>query len=346
MRKNKDGFFTGSRKIAEGAVKSGLDLYYAYPMTPATPVLSELAGMQEEHNFLAIELENEISVINTALGSAMTGAKSMVGTSGGGYDLMTEALSMSGISEIPLVVYLAQRPGPASGVATKTGQGDLNIARYGGHGEFPRVVVAPGDPIEAEEVVSQLFYLTQKYKFPGILLGDKHLSESFYTMKENAKITKSGKLTKFKRYNSYEHLPDGTYTEDPKEVERMVKLRIEKFTTIKKDVERFQMYKVYGKQNSKNVIVSWGSTKGAILDATKELNCKFIHILYLEPFPEKIKKELKGKNVIVVENNATSPLSSLISEKTQILVKNKILKYNGQPFYKEELMKEIKRKLK
>jgi len=129
-QKSKGNFYNGSIGISKGAIKSGLDLYYAYPMTPATPVLTELAEKQIKNNYLVLKLENEIAVINAAIGSAITGAKSMVGTSGGGFDLMTEGLSMAGIAEIPLVIYLAQRPGPASGVPTYTAQGDLNIARH------------------------------------------------------------------------------------------------------------------------------------------------------------------------------------------------------------------------
>ena len=116
----KTRFLDGSQAVANGAIKSGLDVYYAYPMTPATTVLSELAGKQIENNFLTLELENEISVINAAIGSAITGARAMVGTSGGGFDLMTESLSLAGMIDVPLVIYLSQRPGPATGVATYT----------------------------------------------------------------------------------------------------------------------------------------------------------------------------------------------------------------------------------
>src|SRR3989338_4465799 len=133
-------------------------------MTPSTPVLIELAQKQYENNFLVLELENEIAVINAAIGSAMTGAKSMIGTSGGGFDLMTEALSLTGIAEVPLVIYLAQRPGPGTGAATYTAQGDLNIARHAGHGEFQRVVLAPGNPKECEELASYAFYFSQRFK--------------------------------------------------------------------------------------------------------------------------------------------------------------------------------------
>ena len=325
-------------------MRAGLDLYYAYPMTPATPVLTELAQRQEKDNILVLELENEISVINAAIGSAMTGAKSMVGTSGGGFDLMTESLSLSGMAEIPLVAYLAQRPGPATGVPTYNGQGDLNIARHAGHGEFPRIVIAPGDPIESQELTSQAFYFSQKFKIPCILVGDKHLGESFYTLMEKATITKSLRAMKLGRHTSYERDPKtGSATEDAEIVKNNVEARIKKSLDIKEEAKKFKQYNVFGNKNSKNVIVSWGSPKGAILDSMNGLDCKFIQILYIDPFPDEIKKELSGKNLILVENSATGQLAKVISENTGLFIedKNKILRYDGRPFLADELTKEI-----
>jgi 2-oxoglutarate/2-oxoacid ferredoxin oxidoreductase subunit alpha len=336
----------GSQGIAEGAVKSGLDLYYAYPMTPATPVLFELASMQKENNFLVLELESEVSVINAALGSSATGAKAMVGTSGGGFDLMTESLSMSGMAEIPIVIYLASRPGPGTGVATYTSQGDLNLARNSGHGEFSRVVLAPGDPIECQELTSQAFYFSQKFKIPTMVLSDKHLSESFYTLSHDPEITPSEKSTRLIRYNSYEHIETGEATEKAEIIKKNFERRMKKQKDIGKEAEKFKRYKTFGK-NSKNIILGWGSTKGAIIDSIKDLNCKFLQVLYMEPFPD-IKKEIEGKNILIVENNSTSQLSQLIAEKTGIIIKeeNKILRYDGRPFLSDELNVEISKRLK
>ena len=212
LKKNENNFMNGNQGVADGAVKSGLDIYYAYPMTPATPILGELAEKQEEKQILVLQLENEISVINAGIGSAMTGAKIMMGTSGGGFDLMAESISLAGMAEVPIVIYLAQRPGPASGVATYTAQGDLHIARHSGHGEFPRTVFAPGDPKECEELTSQAFYFSQIFGIPSIVLGDKHLAESFYTLTEKPKIEHSRKLASMGRYNSYEKNKTGANT--------------------------------------------------------------------------------------------------------------------------------------
>ncbi|MBU0894905.1 MAG: 2-oxoacid:acceptor oxidoreductase family protein [Nanoarchaeota archaeon] len=346
-QKNKIYFLNGSKEISQGAIESGLDVYYAYPMTPATPVLRELAEKQIEKNYLVLEPENEIAVINSAIGSAITGAKVMIGTSGGGFDLMTEGLSMAGIAGVPLVVYLAQRPGPASGVPTYTAQGDLNIARHAGHGEFPRMVLAPGDPIECRELTNQAFYFSQKYKIPCIVLNDKHLAESFYSLKEIPKIIKSQKTISLGKFNSYESTSEGISTEDSKRIEKNNIERLKKVWDIEKEAEKFIQYKNFGKKNSKNLIVSWGSTKGAILDAIQGLDTEFLQILYMEPFPKEILKFLKNKNIILIENNATAQLGQLITEKTGIFIedKNKILRFDGRPFLADELNLEVKKRL-
>ncbi len=339
-------FMNGNQGLAEGAVKSGLDIYYAYPMTPATPLLGELAERQEEKNILVLELENELAVINAGVGSAMTGAKTMVGTSGGGFDLMTEGLSLTGMAEVPLVIYLSQRPGPATGVATYTAQGDLNIARHSGHGEFNRVVLAPGEPKECQELISQAFYLSQIFGIPSIIISDKHLGESFYTLSKKPNTKQQRKHGTISIDNSYEKDKERSPTNDSKIIKENIEARIKKKKEIEKETQKFERAKVYGKKHSQNVIVSWGSPKGAILDAIEGLDVKFIQILYIEPFAD-IKKELEKKNVILIENNATGLLGGLVAEKTGIFIedKNKILRYDGRPFLCDELKKEIEGRL-
>jgi len=350
-KKEKSRLMNGSQGVAEGAVKSDLDVYYAYPMTPATGVLMELAEMQKNNSHLVIELENETGVMNAALGSSLVGAKSMVGTSGGGFDLMTEALTVSGIAEIPVVAYLSQRPGPATGVATATAQGDLKMALNAGHGEFSRMVLAPGDPVECEEITSQAFYFSQKFKIPAIILSDKHLSEAVFTTTQTPKLMKSEKTIKLGRFNSYEiEHKNQTATEDAEIIKSNVEARMKKHKEIEKETEKFETFKVFGKKDSKNIILGWGSTKGAILDSIKNLDVKFIQIIYLEPFPSReIKKQLQtAKKIILVENNATAQLGNLLTEKTGTFIeeKNKILRYDGKPFLADELKKEIEARLK
>ncbi|MCK9596095.1 2-oxoacid:acceptor oxidoreductase family protein [Candidatus Pacearchaeota archaeon] len=346
--KSKMDFMNGNEGVSEGAIKSGLDVYYFYPMTPSTNVAGELAEKQIKNNHIVIELESEIAVINAAIGSAITGAKTMIGTSGGGFDLMTEALSLTGIAEVPLVIYNASRPGPSTGMATYTGQGDLDLVRHSGHGEFVRMVLAPGDSKECQELTNQGFYFSQKYGIPAIILSDKHLAECMYTLDKSPVITPFKKITSLRRYNSYEMDNLGCMTEDANIINKNVEARLKKAKDIEKEAEKFNKFNVYGNKNSNNVIVAWGSTKGAILDSIKDLDVKFLQVLYLEPFPMKIKKEIEGKNIILIENNATGQLGKLIAEKTGIFIddKNKILRYDGRPFFADELNGEIKRRLK
>ncbi|MGD9275645.1 MAG: 2-oxoacid:acceptor oxidoreductase family protein [Candidatus Pacearchaeota archaeon] len=339
----------GSRAVALGAVKSGIDVYYAYPMTPSTGVLRELAQMQKENNFFVHEPENEIAGINMAIGSSITGAKVMTGTSGGGFDLMTESLSLAGMIDIPLVIYLSQRPGPATGVPTYTSQGDLNTARFSGHGEFPRMLLAPGDIVESEELTNQAFYFANKFKIPAIIINDKHLAESGYSTLDNPKIVKSQKNTPLARHSGNETNKEGITTTKINEVNWRVETRMKKMEDMRTEAKKFTTHKFYGKMNSKNLIVFWGSTKGAILDAIVGLDCKALQILYLKPFPMEIKKELgKANKLILIENNESGELANLIAEKTGIFFqdKNKILRYDGRPFLYDELKKEIEGRLK
>lgn len=348
--KNKIAIMTGSQGIAQGAINSGINLYLSYPMTPATEVMNQLAAKQRENNLIAFQPENEIAAVNAALGASFTGAKVMVGTSGGGFDLMTEGLSLQGQSEIPLVVYLASRPGPGTGIPTYSSQADLNVALRGGHGEFPRIVIAPGDPLECAEKTNEAFYLAQKFNALSIVLSDKHLAESEFSvdktpnkvLKTDVKRALPGK--NIVKANSYEHDSLGNTAEDSETAAKNAKRRIEKYRQIKKECRKFEMIKIHGNKNSKNLIVSWGSTKKVILDAIKGLDYKFLQVLYLMPLSDEIKSELKKANkAILIEQNLTGQLGRAIREKTGIKIENRILKTDGRPFTSDELKKEIER---
>lgn len=374
-RRSQKYFISGNEAIGIGALAAGIDIYIAYPMTPATPVLHFLAKRQLEHNILVLQLENEISVANTAVGASFTGAKTMIGTSGGGFALMTEALSLAGMSELPLVAYLAQRTAPASGVPTYTAQGDLKFALNSGHGEFPRIVVAPGDPHEAVIRTQEAFYLSSKYRTLSILLGDKHLGESNYSFDEikkssvnsqrfilknppkdhrNYKITKTGVSPRavpgqgpFVRATSYEHNEYGNTIEDPNWIVRMNNKRLKKVKYLIQDIKKFNPVTMYGR--GKNLIIGWGSTKGAIIDALAEFrNFRFLQISYLSPFPKKkVAEEIKrSKKVILVENNLTGLLGDVIAEQTGLIIKDKVLKYDARPFTPEILTQKIKKTTK
>jgi 2-oxoglutarate/2-oxoacid ferredoxin oxidoreductase subunit alpha len=351
--KIKKKLLTGSEAIAIGAVNSGLNLYVAYPMTPSTGVLHSLGGMQND-NFMVFQGESEIGCVSMALGASFAGKISMTGTSGGGFDLMGESLSMQGQSEIPLCVYLSSRPGPATGVPTYTAQADLDIALRAGHGEFPRFVVAPGDANDSVKYTNEALYLTYKHNILGIVLGDKHLAESGYSYDSEkirflkAKQNRDLPNKKIVKASSYEQNKYGNTTESARTTKKNMDLRMKKYIALKKDIEKNSLgVKFYGRASSKNLIVGWGSTKGAIIDSIKGLDVKFMQVVYVKPLSKKVKLEMKkAKNIILIENNQTGQLGRLLREATGISIKekNRILKYDGRPFFRDELREEIEKR--
>ncbi len=371
VRKGNRYYVSGSNAISQGAIASGMDLYIAYPMTPATPVLHILARVKDDVR--AIQLENEIGVISAGLGASFAGANVMVGTSGGGFALMNEALSLQGISEIPIVTYMCMRPGPATGIPTYTGQGDMQFVLNSGHGEYSKVVIAPGDPKEAFERTAEAFYLANKYRVLSVLLTDKHLAESDYTFDSSPtfrvkptrnlvnqskdylsyKITEDGNSPRavpgkgIARATSYEHDEMGYTVEESEKIKIMVEKRLRKAKTLEDAVKKLEPITVYGK--GKRLVISWGSTKGAIVDAIKLLeDTRFLQISYLKPFPsEEVKKEIEESlDVAIIENSATGQIAALIRENTGLEIKKKILKYDGRPFGYLELADKIKEMFK
>ncbi|PIV09766.1 2-oxoacid:acceptor oxidoreductase subunit alpha [Candidatus Roizmanbacteria bacterium CG02_land_8_20_14_3_00_36_15] len=185
-KKNPKGslVMTGNDAFSLGSIIADCRLYCAYPMTPSSSVLSTLAAWQDKTGMVVRHAEDEISVINTALGSSFAGARSAVGTSGGGFALMVESISLAGITETPIVIFIAQRPGPATGMPTWTEQGDLLFAVHAGHGEFPKIVLAPGDVKEMIELTTKAFNLADIYQTPVIILSDMLLSESHRSLEK------------------------------------------------------------------------------------------------------------------------------------------------------------------
>lgn len=365
---------TGNEAVALGAVKAGLDMYFAYPMTPASSILHYLAEKSAEFNVATSQLENEIAVINTAIGAAFAGARTMVGTSGGGFALMTEGLSLAAQSETPVVIVESQRMSPATGVPTYTEQADLLFCLSAGHGDFSRFVIAPGDAEEAFYFAGKALNLAWKYQTPSILLIDKEISESTFSFhpdvqkkikKEEPLLWKSNK-NNYQRYHftkdgisplafpgqknvvvkatSYEHDEKGiTVEEDEKMIKKMQEKRLKKFEKMKKAVEKLEAVKIYGKKNSSKSMIVWGSTKGPAKEAAEKLGIKLIQLIVIEPFPEKQMKEaLRGvRSKILVETNASAQMEKVLNC-YGIRIDKKILKYNGRPFTAEEIEKKLK----
>lgn len=371
-KKIKGQIIDGNAATGEGMVAAGMKNYIAYPMTPATSVLHHLAKQAPKYGLKVTQAESEVAVINMVLGSAYAGTRTATGTSGGGFALMTEALSMAGIAEIPTVVVESQRPGPSTGVPTRTAQGDLQFIRQV-LGEFPRIVLAPGDQEEAYELGGKAMNLAWQYQLPVMIALDKHLSESlsnadFSKIKikpKKIKISKGGK--NYQRYafstdgvsplcfpgtkdtivkaNSYEHSEEGLITESAEMTQKMFDKRFAKIKNLEKEMVGMKSIRTYGDKNSKNILVFWGSTKGAVLEAIKHTKktIKAVQILAIEPLSTKsLLDTFKGaRKIIDVELNYTAPLASLIREKTGIEIKYKILKYDTYAFEPVELAKKI-----
>ena len=364
---------TGNEATALGLAKAGLKFYFAYPMTPATSIMNFLAKM-EDLNVKVIQPENEISVINMALGASFAGAKSAVGTSGGGFALMTEALSLSGQSETPILIIESQRGGPSTGMPTYNSQGDLLFVLSAGHGDIPRFVIAPGDAAECLYYSGLGLNLAWKYQTPVILLIDKDVSENTFCV--NEKIlnliqsekpllwAKSGDYKRYKitedgvsplafpgekdaivKADSYEHDEFGI-TIESEEVEKMQEKRLRKYETMKKAVEKLPAVKVYGNQNSNIALVAWGITKGAAKEIAENLGIKLIQPIIIEPFPQKQMREvLKGvEKLFSIELNTTGQMAKVLNSQG-IKVDGKILKYNGRPFFVKEIEDKLKKLL-
>ncbi|MDH5712543.1 MAG: 2-oxoacid:acceptor oxidoreductase subunit alpha [Candidatus Bathyarchaeota archaeon] len=377
---------TGSEAVGLGAIRAGCKFYAAYPMTPATPLLHFMAPLDKEYGLIVIQAENEIAAINMVAGAFFAGVRSMTATSGGGFCLMSEGVGMTGMTETPAVILLAQRPGPSTGLPTYSGQEDLRFAIHASQGEFPRVVVAPGDVEECFYKTMEAFNLAEKFQIPVILIADKYLVESHGAAElfdqnrigidrgllltedeymgdgeyKRHKFTEDGVSPRalpgmrgaIVRTNADEHDEVGYTTDDPELTTKMVDKRFKKLDALIKELENYETTKVYGPVEADVTILGWGSTKGAIREATKllgkeGLNVNYLQIVYLNPFPvANVQRILKSaKKTVVVENNKTSQLSSLIREHLLMPVDNKILKYNGRPFNPRELSRKIKRVL-
>jgi len=362
---------SGNEAIALGAVKAGLNMYIAYPMTPASAILHYLAAYENELGVVTVHPESEIGVALMALGAAYAGARAMVGTSGGGFALMTEALSLAGQGELPMVIVEAQRPGPSTGVPTYTMQGDLAFVIHGGHGEFLRVVLAPGDAEEAFYMAGLAMNLAWKFQIPTFVLSDKHLSESMFSFEADLDRVKPdnpllwNNQGEYKRYldtengisplafpgnpsaivkaTSYEHDENGITTEDPEGIARMQRKRLRKRKALEVELENYETVKVYGNPDSKTVLLCWGSTKGACIEVAEALDLKVVQPLVLEPLPiEPLKKALSGADKILdVEVNATGQLAKLLSAHG-LCIDDMILRFDARPFTVDGLLDKVK----
>ena len=362
---------TGNQAISLGLIQAGLGAYVAYPMTPSSSVLDFMARYAADFGLKVIHPESEIAVMLMALGFSYAGVKSAVGTSGGGFCLMTEGLSLAGMAELPVVVVMAQRAGPSTGLPTYTAQGDLHFVLHAGQGEFPRLVVAPGDAIEAYIWAGRALNLAWKYQIPSIIMSDKTLSESLYSFdgyvdeeaKEEPLMLWDGN-ERYKRYlqtdsgisplafppqkgqaiktDSYMHDQQGITSEDPGVTREMSEKRQKKGQSLAREMEEYETVKVYGQASSNRALLFWGSNKGVCLEAARMLGLRAIQVLVLSPFPKRrLIEALQGvERLLAVECNAAGQLADLAAC-YGIKVDDRILKYDGRPFSLEDLLKSL-----
>jgi len=368
---------TGNEAIALGAAAAGLDMYFAYPMTPASSILHYLAARSKDLGVTVVHPENELAVMNMAVGAAAMGARTMVGSSGGGFALMQEAISLAGMTETPVLCVLGSRPGPSTGVPTYTEQGDLRFAMNQGHGEFPRLVASPGTIEEAFYLAAELLGLAWQFQTPAILLTEKHLEEGSMTVdldvsrvREAAPLMHRGDAGNYKRYldtksgvspllfppsnalikwDSYEHDELGVTTEDPKAISQMHDKRRRKGEALLEHLKGMRTVNVFNGSGARSkakgpVIFTYGSTTMSVLEALRAggLEATVVQPVYLEPFPVWELGRFKDRKAVVVEQSCEGAFSTVLKEKAGIEATWTIRRYDGRPFEPDGLASELK----
>jgi 2-oxoglutarate/2-oxoacid ferredoxin oxidoreductase subunit alpha len=362
----------GNEGAALGAITAGMQFAAIYPMSPISNILHVLAAHQEEYDYVYKQPEDEISAINMAIGASHAGVRSMTATSGGGFCLMTEGYGLAGITETPLVIIEGMRGAPATGLPTWSEQGDLRFILHAHQGEFPKIILAAGDAKETFDLTARAFNLADKYQTPVVVIIDKNICEndqnfqlfdiSLYKIDRGKFTTET--IENYQRYalsedgislrsvqgvgnffvaNSDEHNLEGYSTEEIEIRNEQMRKRMSKLKTCAE--EDMPKPTLYGPEKADITLVSWGSNKGSILQALKNFdNVNYLHINWISPFPtEEIKKILsEAGHIVNIECNYSGQMGGLIKEKTGIEIKDNLLKYDGRPFFVEEIKEKIK----
>lgn len=363
---------SGSKAVALGAIAAGLRFYSAYPMSPSTVIMETLASKVDEAGIVVEQAEDEIAAINMTIGASYAGARAMTGTSGGGFSLMVEALGLSGMAEIPLVVIDVQRPGPVTGLPTRTEQSDLKFVISASQGEFPRMVIALRNPSDAFYQTMRAFNLAEKYQIPVILLSDQYLGDSTSTVEpfdpKKIRMTEPeseypnkeeylryrytqngisprlipGKTEHLVAIDSDEHDERGWITESAEVRTRMMDKRMKKLDGLKQELQEPEFI---GDDSFDTLFIGWGSTWGPIEEAVhllnKDKNRHYAALVFGDVYPLPVKrlkeKAAKARRIMNVEQNATGQLAAMIREETGIVCESSILKYDGRQISGEEI---------
>ncbi|MBF0508361.1 MAG: 2-oxoacid:acceptor oxidoreductase subunit alpha [Deltaproteobacteria bacterium] len=366
----------GNEAIALGALSAGVKFLSFYPMSPATSIALTLAAKAEAMGLIVEQAEDEIAAINMALGASYAGAAAMVSTSGGGFALMVEGVSLAAMTETPIVIVVAQRPGPATGLPTRTEQGDLEFVLHSGHGEFPKGIFAPGTVEQNFYLTRRAFELAEEFQGPMFVLTDQFMADSYRAVTpfevadlpavrpielqilpkmdyQRYAITESGVsprlLPGYTKHligaDSDEHTTDGHLTEDLAVRIQMQDKRYRKLTGLSAEVTPPE-YR--GDEHPDLLLVCWGTTLGAVHEAATRLKTEgrsvgTLHFSQVWPLvPEQFVNYLNGaKQVVAVEGNATGQFARLIRTTTGFHISRQILRYDGLPITPEYILKNL-----
>ncbi|WP_028574153.1 2-oxoacid:acceptor oxidoreductase subunit alpha [Desulfonatronovibrio hydrogenovorans] len=362
---------TGNDGVILGAMAAGVNFCSYYPMTPSTGIPMTLNAKGKSLGIVVEQAEDEIAAINMAIGASYAGARSMVATSGGGFALMCEGVSLAGMTETPIVIVVGQRPGPATGLPTRTEQGDLNLVLYSGHGEFPRAIFAPGNPEQGFDLTVRAFDLAERSQGPVFVLTDQYLADSYRNVPPFDLSRVKGPASPgdswpdpqtYQRYaltddgvsprlvptlgpylvvaDSDEHYPDGHITEDLEVRTAMTEKRLSKEKIIKQDVVPPDYY---GPDQVQTLLVCWGSTLGPALEAQGKAGKNKVGVLHFTqvwPLDQDHFRERMGSagRVVFVESNATAQFARLLEREVVPDSKNYILRYDGLPLDAEYIL--------
>jgi 2-oxoglutarate ferredoxin oxidoreductase subunit alpha len=368
---------SGHEAVALGALAAGVQFVSGYPMTPWTSVLNAVGSRAARWGVVVEQAEDEIAALNLALGASYAGARALTGTSGGGFCLMTEALGLAGMTETPVVIVEAQRPGPSTGLPTRTAQGDLNFVLYAGQDDFPRAVLAPGTPAQGFALTARAFNLADRYQLPVFVLTDQYFADTNWTCEpgdfpETVEIHPALALGSapgpYERYaitadgvsprrlpgfgpelvvaDSDEHTPDGHLTEDLTVRGLMHDKRRRKLQGLVRELGGLT---TAGPATAPLCLACWGSSLGPVMEAVARLNesqtpARMVHLSELWPFPEKmVSAALAGaKKLVMVEMNATGQMNRLLRQETGFSADHLVLKYDGAPFTPEYILRGLK----
>ncbi len=359
---------SGAKALAAGALAADCRLAAFYPMSPATGILVHLAQFMDDLPVVVEQAEDEISAVNMIIGASFAGVRSLTATSGGGFSLMAEGLGLAGITETPVVIIDSQRPGPATGLPTRTGQGDLLFVIHASQDEFPRFVFAPCSPAHAFDTLIRAFHLSEKYQVPAIVLTDQYINDSLWITdgeirvpeKPDRFVTVDDQISTPEDYQRFavtesgispralpcrgkalvgvtanEHDEAGHMTETAADRNRMIEKRQAKETGMADEMQGPAGYH----PDSESLLVGWGSSDGAIREAVDLMRAKNADIgalifSDLWPFPgEKTLEALsRCSRFITVEQNASSQLGRLIRQQTGRKFDASLCRYDGRPF--------------